>query len=209
MTLAYRLAVKARVSEFKKVITVTIVSFDDGGDAVRGGEIFLDGNSTGKYTPAQLPIQEGPHQIEVRHIGYVPADSIKLITITEGQTAPIRIVLKQAGKQKPAHTAVSTPKKELPSKTKAKPPAVTKPASKRNVTVTIVAVDDGGNPVRGAEIYVDGKSTGKYTPSQIQVVEGQHRIVVVHSGYQLRDSGKSITISANQKTPIRFTLKKK
>ena len=208
LTLAYRLSVKPKVTEFKKVITVTIVSFDDGGNAVRGGEIFLDGNSTGKYTPAQLPIQEGPHQIEVRHIGYVPADSIKLITITEGQTAPIRIVLKQSGKQKPARVA-ATPKKELASRTKTKPPVATKPAAKRTVTVTIVAMDDAGNPVRGAEIYVDGKSTGKYTPSQVQVLEGQHRIVVVHSGYQLRDSGKSITISANQKTPIRFTLRKK
>jgi hypothetical protein len=37
-------------------------------------EIFVDGKSTGKYTPGQLKLKPGKHSIQVKREGYLPSD---------------------------------------------------------------------------------------------------------------------------------------
>ncbi len=74
-------------------------------------------------------------------------------------------------------------------------------------TLTITAFDDAGSPLR-AEIFVDDKSEGKQTPSQIKVRSGLHKIEVRLDGYTLLDGAKTINFEKDFDQPLKFTLKK-
>ncbi len=75
-------------------------------------------------------------------------------------------------------------------------------------TLTVTAFDDAGNPLR-AEIFVDDKSEGKQTPSQIKVRTGLHKIEVRLDGYSLIDGAKIINFEKELDQPLKFTLKKR
>lgn len=74
--------------------------------------------------------------------------------------------------------------------------------------LTITAFDDAGSPLR-AEIFVDEKSEGKQTPSQIKVRSGLHKIEVRLDGYTLVDGSKTINFEKDFDQPLKFTLKKR
>jgi eukaryotic-like serine/threonine-protein kinase len=57
----------------------------------------------------------------------------------------------------------------------------------------------------GAEIWVDGKSIGRVTPSQAVVVAGQHQIVLRKPGYE--DSSNPVTLVASQPFSLSNNLK--
>lgn len=60
---------------------------------------------------------------------------------------------------------------------------------------------------RNAEILVDGRPTGDYTPKQISLHPGQHTISVRKQGYEMTGSARQITLEADQSTPLDFPLR--
>ncbi len=68
------------------------------------------------------------------------------------------------------------------------------------ITVTVVS-----NP-RAAEIIVDGKPTGKYTPSNIVIPPGNHTFEVRKDGFVMEGRAKSLLIERELDDPIQFKL---
>ncbi len=52
-----------------------------------GAEIFVDGNSTGRVTPARIEIPAGTHAVTLKLSGYRPAK--RIVSATEGGTVPV------------------------------------------------------------------------------------------------------------------------
>ncbi len=74
--------------------------------------------------------------------------------------------------------------------------------------IVVVASDESGRPVRGAEIYVDGKSTMKFTPSTVTVPAGVHSIEVRRDGYTSAGGPTQATVAEKNKEPITVILRK-
>ena len=68
------------------------------------------------------------------------------------------------------------------------------------VTVTVLC------PGVSAEIFVDNKTTGQWTPKEIQVRVGKHTIEVRREGFELKGDAKVINLEENAK--VEFTLRK-
>ena len=58
-----------------------------------GAEIFVDGNSTGRVTPARVELPAGTHTVTLKLTGYQPAK--RIVSATEGGTVPITESLKR------------------------------------------------------------------------------------------------------------------
>jgi serine/threonine protein kinase len=56
-----------------------------------GAEIFVDGNSTGMFTPARVELPAGTHTVTLKLSGYRPAK--RIVSATEGGTVPINETL--------------------------------------------------------------------------------------------------------------------
>jgi serine/threonine protein kinase len=52
-----------------------------------GAEIFVDGNSTGRFTPSRVEIPAGTHTVTLKLSGYQPTK--RIVSATEGGTVPI------------------------------------------------------------------------------------------------------------------------
>ena len=57
-----------------------------------------------------------------------------------------------------------------------------------------------------AEIFVDNKTTGQWTPKEIKVRVGKHTIEVKREGFTLEGGAKVINFDNNAK--VEFTLRK-
>ena len=71
--------------------------------------------------------------------------------------------------------------------------------------VTAFDTDDNG---MYAEIYLDGKPTGHYTPTPFEVPVGEHTISVRAEGHELAEEETLMTYDATTEGPLRFVLKK-
>ena len=58
-----------------------------------GAEIFIDGNSTGAFTPARVELPAGTHTVTLKLSGYRPAK--RMVSATEGGTASITETLRK------------------------------------------------------------------------------------------------------------------
>ncbi len=58
-----------------------------------GAEIFIDGNSTGSFTPARVEMPAGTHTVTLKLSGYRPAK--RMVSATEGGTASITETLRK------------------------------------------------------------------------------------------------------------------
>jgi eukaryotic-like serine/threonine-protein kinase len=58
-----------------------------------GAEIFVDGNSTGRFTPARIQMPSGLHTITLKLDGYQPAK--RPVQVSEGSTVPVNEKLLQ------------------------------------------------------------------------------------------------------------------
>jgi hypothetical protein len=63
------------------------VAFADVKSTPAGGEIFVDGNSTGRVTPARIELPTGIHNVIIRLNGFQPVK--RTVQTTEGGTVPI------------------------------------------------------------------------------------------------------------------------
>lgn len=77
----------------------------------------------------------------------------------------------------------------------------------KKVRLTVTAFDTQNNGMY-AEIYLNNKPTGEYTPTPFEIPVGQHRISVRADGYELVDDVVLTTYDQSTKAPLRFTLKK-
>ena len=71
--------------------STTRVAFADVKSSPAGGEIFIDGNSTGRLTPARIELPTGIHNVIIRLNGYQPVK--RTVQATEGGTVPIEETL--------------------------------------------------------------------------------------------------------------------
>jgi hypothetical protein len=59
----------------------------------KGAEIFVDGNSTGQFTPARVQVPTGVHTVTVRLNGFQFAK--RTFQASEGGTVPLEVPLQQ------------------------------------------------------------------------------------------------------------------
>jgi hypothetical protein len=62
------------------------------------------------------------------------------------------------------------------------------------------------NP-KGAEILVDGNSTGQFTPARVQIPSGIHTIALKLDGYQL--ARRTVEASEGGTVPVNETLRQR
>ena len=60
-----------------------------------------------------------------------------------------------------------------------------------------------------AEVVVDGKKTGKFTPCELELPVGTHNITVVREGFALDGSPQTVAIKGGPPVSIGFKLTKK
>ncbi|MFK7849002.1 MAG: PEGA domain-containing protein, partial [Rhodothermales bacterium] len=70
----------------------------------------------------------------------------------------------------------------------------------REINVTIIS-----DPIN-AEIFIDGSSTARYTPSQIKLRPGNHTILVKKDGFTLENGAQDIVLENELSSPVAFKL---
>ncbi|MEM8487268.1 MAG: protein kinase [Bacteroidota bacterium] len=75
------------------------------------------------------------------------------------------------------------------------------------VRLIITAFDTAENGMH-VEILLDGKPTGLYTPTPIEVPIGQHKLAVKAEGYEMVEEAVTKNYEASGQSPIRFVLRK-
>jgi hypothetical protein len=58
-----------------------------------GAEVFVDGKSSGRFTPARVEIPAGTHTMTLKLSGFQPAK--RLVSATEGGTVPVNETLRK------------------------------------------------------------------------------------------------------------------
>jgi len=72
--------------------SVMHVAWADIRTAPRGAEIHLDGNPTGRVTPARIQVAAGTHTVTLRLDGFT--QEIRTVSVDEGQTVPLNVALR-------------------------------------------------------------------------------------------------------------------
>jgi PKD repeat protein len=140
-----------------------------------GAAIILDGNNKGT-TPATISgLTAGTHSVKLTMSGYYDY-SQDSVTVAAGKTTPVNGVL--ISRSQPAPSAYSTQ------------------AGMGTIVVT--------SSPPGANVYLDGKSSGK-TPITIpDVIPGTHTILLTMQGYS--DTSRSVDVSAGSQNQISVDL---
>jgi serine/threonine protein kinase len=76
------------------------------------------------------------------------------------------------------------------------------------VTRPVRCVDELGGYVRNAEIFVDGKTEGKFTPAEINIRTGMHTIEVRREGYESIDGPLRVNFDNATPAILEFKLRK-
>lgn len=77
----------------------------------------------------------------------------------------------------------------------------------QTVRLIVTAFDTDGNGMY-AEIYLDGKPTGHYTPTPFEVPVGEHTISVQAADHEMEEEAVAMTYDLSTEGPLRFVLKK-
>lgn len=75
----------------------------------------------------------------------------------------------------------------------------------KKIKIVVTAFDSEGHGLP-AEIYVDEKPTGRYTPSPIEISPGMHNIRVVLDGYSQTNNTEFENYERSISKPLRFTM---
>ncbi|MGH9523010.1 MAG: protein kinase domain-containing protein [Terriglobales bacterium] len=154
-----------------------IVGFVTVNSTPESAAIILDGNPTGVFTPGQISVTPGQHNISVRKSGF--KDQAMSAVLGAGQTLPMNFILHN-GSASTTTPPVAPPKQS--AATQNVPPSNVPPANAQNQSADNKAVE--GNPFgkvrrffgadhgtvtlrtmpRGAEIWVNGRQTEHKTP---------------------------------------------
>jgi hypothetical protein len=146
-----------------------------------GASIMLDSKSVSPKTPAVLSnVAPGSHTVLLRLSGYV--DSQQKISVTAGSTSSIQFTLEK----KPSTTGPTTE------------PSTPVTPSQVQTTLRVTSTP------AGAAIAVDGKPTGKWTPSTLNVTVGSHTVSLSLSGY--KTLSKEVSVVKGQHASVSLTL---
>lgn len=80
--------------DFREQTSIAVTSFDLDKQFVQG-EIYIDGQPTGLFTPSRVELPVGLHTIEVRVEGYEPAEKNIAINIDGNREAPLEFSLRK------------------------------------------------------------------------------------------------------------------
>ncbi|MGH9531682.1 MAG: PEGA domain-containing protein, partial [Terriglobales bacterium] len=145
--------------------------------------VLLDGQATGKVTPAQLIVAKGSHTILVRKQGYLDATST--MDLAPGQAAQFAPTLKLSGSTQDIKTAGGIG-------------GLFGGAPKDSARVTVRS-----NP-KGAQVLVNGQPVKKTTPVDFFLNPGNYEITLVLSGH--KPVKKIITVEKGGKTVLDETI---
>jgi len=148
-----------------------------------GAEIWVDGKSIGRVTPAQAVVVAGPHRFLLRKPGY--EDSNNDVTLVAGQPF------------------------SLSNNLKSLTPATGGTFSKFKKIFGASGAEDGVNLTvsstpPGAAISVNGKDLGQQTPFTLPLAPGKYEIALTLAGHQT--VRKSVKIEKNKPAEINEAL---
>ncbi len=152
-------------------------------------EIFLDGKSTGKKTPANLNIPKGQHSVSVRMRGF--QDAAATFRVRGGEELEFAPTLAVAMPAVPAIPNIQIPNVDLSNLEKMKADLQQQGQAQAQAWEEFNRMRETGTPSLvvttrppGARILLDGKDTGKTSPAVISVGPGNYRIRVEKAGFE-------------------------
>lgn len=80
--------------DFREQATMAVTAFDLDKNFLQG-EVYIDGQPTGLFTPSKIELPVGLHTIEVRVDGYEPAEKNMAINIDGDREAPLEFSLRK------------------------------------------------------------------------------------------------------------------
>ena len=126
---------------------------------------MLDGRDTGKVTPAELPVDPGPHSITVRKQGYLDSSTDLKLAAGQGTTYSPRLMV--AGRTDNIRIMGGGVGKVFGS----------------GSSSGMARIDIKSEP-KGAQVVVNGTPLQKLTPVEIQVDAGSYDITLQKDGYK-------------------------
>lgn len=130
-----------------------------------GASILLDGRDTGKVTPAELPVDPGPHSVTVRKQGYLDSSTDLKLAAGQGTTYSPRLMV--AGRTDNIRIMGGGVGKVFGS----------------GSSSGMARIDIKSEP-KGAQVVVNGTPLQKLTPVEIQVDAGSYDITLQKDGYK-------------------------
>jgi PEGA domain-containing protein len=127
---------------------------------------MLDGEETGKNTPAEIKVESGEHTLGLNLQNYRPAST--LITLRDGQ------VFSYA----PKLQAIAAPTGAQPRK-----PATPPPAQPTTLPAKMGTLDVRSTPP-GAYVVINGRNTGRATPQLLSYFPGRYFLTLRLDGYK-------------------------
>lgn len=154
----------------------------------KGAQITVDGNDTGRITPAELQVSSGEHRIFLSLEKYRPA-SVNA-KVQDGQVFNYAPVLQLASIAMPAESHKQNISSSQP----------------RPTTTTKMGVIDVRSTPPGAYIVINGRNSGKSTPQHMSLAIGRYFLTLKLDGYrpvtQIIDveDGKSVIVNQTLQT---------
>ncbi len=148
-----------------------------------GATILLDGQNTGKVTPADLILAKGSHTVLVRKQNYLDASST--MDLAPGQSAQFAPTLKLSGSTADIKTAGGLG-------------GILGGGSKDQGRVTVRTTP------KGAQVLVNGQPVKKNTPVEFFLNPGSYEITLMHPAH--KPLKKIITVEKGAKLTIDETL---
>ena len=194
-----------------------IVGFVTVNSTPEASAIILDGNPTGVFTPWQISVTPGQHNISVRKAGY--KDQAMSAVLGAGQTLPMNFLLHSGS----GTTVVPPPMPaKQPAATQNVPPSNVPPSNAQTQSADNKPVE--GNPfgkVRrffggdhgtvilrttpvGAQIWVNGRETEHKTPMRFPAPLGKYRVSLRLPGY--KPITRDIQVEKNKTVTVEETL---
>jgi len=148
-----------------------------------GAEIWVDGKSIGRVTPAQAVVVAGPHRFLLRKPGY--EDSNNDVTLVAGQPFSLSNNLKSLT---PAPGGTFSKFKKIFGSS----------GAEDNVNLTVNSTPPG------AAISLNGKDLGQQTPFTLPLAPGKYDVALTLAGHQTVH--KSVKIEKNKPAEINEAL---
>ena len=176
-----------------------------------GGEIVVDGKSTGEVTPSKIKVSQGQHTFTVRKQG--AKEQTMSAFVLAGQTLPMEFTLPGAGQSQAAKKnpeSLNVPPSNVAA---TQQPAPQKESSNpfRKLGKLFGSKEDSGTleirtTPKGAEILVNGNPSGKKTPVKTSSPVGNYTITLQLDGY--KPVTRKIQVAKGQTTGISEILEK-
>jgi serine/threonine-protein kinase len=144
-------------------------------------EVYVNGERQASLTPATISLAPGTYRIALQKAGYGRYEGS--VELKDEDIRGLNFQL-QAQQGQPAQQQAARPQ--------------TPPAARAAGFVDLRTVPPG------ADILVDGASTGQRTPSRLELPAGQHNLTLFLRGY--RSVQRTITVPENQTLPLQEVL---